>query len=408
MHVSRSRLTGALLATLAGASLISLLSFGVRGAYGLFTVPLTTELGFTREHYAIAIAIQNICWGIAQPLAGLVSDRRGARSVLIGGALLYAVGIAWLTMVTSPPALYLSAGVLTGLGMGGASYITVLAALGRVMPESQRTWALGVGTSAGSLGQFVVVPVTQALIDNFGWRAGAWGMCAGIVLILVLSFLIRGDRTSAPVAGHRHASTASVIGAAFRHGSYLLLILGFFVCGFQLAFITTHFPAYLADKGLPGGVASWAIALVGLFNVVGAYMAGVWGARGSKKNLLAGVYVGRGLAIVAFILCPISTTSVLVFGACMGLLWLSTVPLTSGLVATFFGTRHMATLFGLVFFSHQIGSFLGVYLGGYLYESTGSYQLVWWVCAVLSFAAGIVNLPIRERAAPAYSRLVQA
>jgi MFS family permease len=233
-------------------------------------------------------------------------------------------------------------------------------------------------------------------------------MFAGVALILALAFFVKGDNPARQEGAAPATGSAKVVGTAFGHGSYVLLVAGFFVCGFQLAFITTHFPAYLADRGMPGGVASWAIAFVGLFNVAGAYLAGVWGAKWSKKNLLAGVYFGRGIVLLAFIMVPLSTASVLVFGAALGLLWLSTAPLTSGLVATFFGTRHMATLFGIVFFSHQLGSFAGVYFGGYLYQATGSYQLVWWACAVLSFAAGLVNLPIREKPSEGYARLVGA
>jgi predicted MFS family arabinose efflux permease len=293
--------------------------------------------------------------------------------------------------------------------MGGASYITVLAALGRLVPEQQRSWALGLATAAGSLGQFVVVPSIQAIIGSFGWKAGAGALAVTAALILPAALFIRGDRRPAlPAAAGPEAGLWQVLGSASRHPSYVLLVLGFFVCGFQLAFITTHFPPYLVDQGLGAQVASWAIAMVGLFNVAGAYLAGVWGGRHSKKNLLAAVYFGRAAVTALFLVAPVSTPSVLLFGAAMGLLWLSTAPLTSGLVATFFGTRHMATLFGLVFFSHQVGSFLGVWLGGALYEHTGSYAVVWWMCVALAVLAGLVNLPIRERPAPAFGRLSPA
>ena len=399
MAQKTGRLGPALLVTLAAACLISLLSFGVRSAYGLFTDPLTRELGFSREVWSIAIALQNIAWGVAQPLAGLVADRQGARRVILAGAALYAAGIVGMVFATTPMQIYASAGLLAGLGMGGASYITVLAALGRAMPESHRSGALGIGTAAGSLG--------QSLIGASGWRSGAWLMAAAIGLVVLAALLVRGDKPAA-VAGASRTSGLQIVKTALTHPSYVLLVLGFFVCGFQLAFITTHFPAYLADKGLGGSLASWAIGMVGLFNVVGAYMAGVWGGRYSKKNLLSAVYFGRGLVTLLFVLAPLTPANVLLFGAGMGLLWLSTAPLTSGLVATFFGTRYMATLFGVVFFSHQVGSFLGVYLGGYLFEHTGSYDLVWWCCIALSVFAGLVNLPIRERASQPFSRLAAA
>jgi MFS family permease len=407
---SSGRLGPALIVALIAACVISLLSFGVRSSFGLFTDPVARELLTTRETYALAIAIQNICWGIGQPLAGIVADRYGARRVLVVGAALYAAGIAGMALATTPAGLHLTGGVLVGLGMGGASYITVLAALGRLMPESRRSWALGLGTASGSLGQFIVVPIAQAVIGAWGWKAGAWSLAAATALILLVAWPIVGDRSN---TGNGTQSAADVriwhvIRTAMTHPSYVLLVLGFFVCGFQLAFITVHFPPYLSDKGLGAQVASWAIALVGLFNVAGAYFAGVWGGRHSKKNLLAGVYFGRAVVTAAFLLLPISTATVLAFGALMGVLWLSTAPLTSGLVATFFGTRYMATLFGLVFLSHQVGSFIGVWAGGVLFERTGSYDLVWWACVALAVLAGLVNLPIRESASDRFSRLAAA
>lgn len=397
-------LAAALLVTLAAACLISLLSFGVRSAFGLFTDPLTRALGLPREVYATAIAIQNLAWGFTQPVAGFLCDRFGARRVIAAGAVLYAAGIAGMVAATTPAQLYLTAGVLVGVGMGGASFTTALAALGRVMPEAHRSWALGLGTAAGSLGQFLIVPLTQAAISAGTWRSGACLMAAAIALIVVAAWLVRGDSNPAP-AGGAQASSRALLATAFRERSYVLLILGFFVCGFQLAFITTHLPAFLGDRGISPAVASWAIALVGLFNVLGSYLAGVWGGRHSKRMLLSAVYALRAVLILLFVLVPLSGTSVLLFGAAIGLLWLSTVPLTSGLVATFFGTRYMATLFGFVFLSHQVGSFLGVYLGGVLFARTGSYDAVWWLCIVLSVFAAVVHLPIREQASAAFGRL---
>jgi len=403
------RLGAATMVVLGAACLISLLSFGSRSAFGLFTDPVSRELLVSRETYAIAIALQNLAWGVAQPLAGIVADRWGSRRVLLIGAAMYTAGVAGMACASSPLLLHLTAGLLVGLGMGGASYITVLAALGRVISEQHRSWALGLATAAGSLGQFVVVPSIQAIIGTMGWKAGAVALAVTTALILPAALFIRGDQRAAlPPAAGAEAVLWPVLRTAARHPSYVLLVLGFFVCGFQLAFITTHFPPYLVDQGLGAQAASWAIAMVGLFNVAGAYMAGVWGGRYSKKNLLAAVYFGRAVVTTLFLLVPVSTISVLLFGAAMGLLWLSTAPLTSGLVATFFGTRHMATLFGLVFFSHQVGSFLGVWLGGALYEHTGSYAVVWWMCVVLALLAGLVNLPIRERASAAFMRLSPA
>jgi MFS family permease len=398
-----------LIATLLAGCVISLMSFGVRGAYGLFTDPLTREMGITREIWAIAIAIQNLCWGIAQPLAGVIADRWGARRVLLMGAVAYALGVVGLVFASTPMQLYLTAGVLTGLGMGGASFITVVAAFGRAMPDTHRSWAMGLGTAAGSLGQFVIVPLVQAAMGAGGtWRTGAWVMAAAIATVVLAALFVRGDRPTPRPATQVAATGGQILGTAFAYPSYLLLVAGFFVCGFQLGFITTHLPAYLSDKGQSASVASWGLAMVGLFNVIGAYMAGVWGGRHSKKALLAGIYFTRAAVLLMFVLMPLSTYSVLLFGAAMGLLWLSTVPLTSGLVATFFGTRYMATLFGIVFFSHQVGSFAGVYMGGYLYERTGSYDVVWWWSIGLSVFAGLVNLPIRESRSQPFSRLVPA
>jgi MFS family permease len=405
---TQKHLSAALWVTLVAASVISLLSFGVRAAFGLFTAPLPLDVGVSRETFSMAMAIQNLCWGLAQPFAGHFTDRFGARRVMLGGAFVYLLGILGLLFASSAMEIYLTAGVLVGLGMGGASFTTALAALGRIMPESHRSWALGLGTAAGSLGQFVIVPVVQAFIDAGGWKAGAWFMTGAIAFVVVAAVFIRGEKSGASVAGDAQLSTSRMLQMAFGHRSYALLIAGFFVCGFQLAFITTHYPAYLNDAGVSASMASWSIAMIGLFNVFGAYMAGVWGGKFSKKSLLAWIYVARGAVITAFFLLPVTPTSALLFGAGMGLLWLSTVPLTSGLVATFFGTRFMATLFGIVFFSHQVGSFLGVFLGGYLYERTHSYNAVWWMCIALSLFAAAINWPIREARSERFASLASA
>jgi len=403
-----STLPAALLVTLAAASLISLLSFGVRAAFGLFTAPLPPDVGVSREVFSIAMAIQNLCWGVAQPFAGHFTDKLGARKVMLGGAALYLLGIVGLLFASSAAGIYLTAGVLVGVGMGGASFTTALAALGRVMPESHRSWALGLGTAAGSLGQFVIVPIVQGFIGLGGWTAGAWVMVAAIAAVLVAAVFVGEGKPARAAGGHAPLSTSRMLATALAHPSYVLLVLGFFVCGFQLAFITTHFPAYLNDAGIRPSIASWAIAMIGLFNVIGAYLAGVWGARHSKKSLLAWIYLARAAVIAAFFVLPLSTATVMLFGAGMGFLWLSTVPLTSGLVATFFGTRFMATLFGIVFFSHQVGAFLGVFLGGFLYERTGSYTVVWCLCIGLSLFAAAMNWPIREGHSESFRRLAAA
>ncbi|PPE69035.1 MFS transporter [Caldimonas thermodepolymerans] len=409
MSAASSRLSGALVATLVAASFISLMSFGVRAAFGLFTAPLPPDLGITREAYSLAIAVQNLCWGVTQPFAGHLTDRFGARRVMLVGALLYLAGILGLMVSGTALHVLLSAGVLVGVGMGGASFSTALAALGRVMPESHRSWALGVGTAAGSLGQFVIVPLVQACIDlGAHWSAGAGCMAAGIASILVAAWFVREVPAAGGAAAVPAASARTVLGGAFAHRSYVWLVLGFFVCGFQLAFITTHFPAYLGDLGVSASLSSWAVAMIGLFNVLGAYLAGTLGGRWGKKPLLVWIYLVRGALIAGFVLLPVSTATVLGFGAGMGLLWLSTVPLTSGLVATFFGTRYMGMLFGIAFFSHQVGSFLGVSLAGAVYQRTGSYDAMWWGCVALSLLAAVANLPVREQPAERFLRLAGA
>lgn len=408
MQPTRPRLGAALVVTLVAACAISLLSFGVRNAFGLLTTPLAGELQVPREVYSTALAIQNLCWGLAQPFAGYVSDRWGSRRVLVTGALLYLLGIAGMVFARDPLMLHATAGVLVGLGMGGASFTTAVAALGRLMPEAHRSWALGLGTAAGSLGQFVVVPLTQAVIDFGGWSSGAWFMAACMAAALLAAFFVGSGRSAAPAPAAAGAEGWRMLAVAFRHPSYLLLVAGFFVCGFQLAFITTHLPAYLVDRGSSAAVASWGLALVGLVNIAGSYLAGVWGGRYSKKNMLCAIYLARGLAIAWFVLAPASTAGVLLFGAAMGALWLTTVPLTSGLVATFFGPRYMATLFGFVFLSHQVGAFLGVYLGGAVFARTGSYDLVWGICIALSLFAALVNFPIREQASRPFAALSAA
>jgi MFS family permease len=349
------------------------------------------------------MAIQNLGWGIAQPIGGALADRFGPARVLAGGGLLYALGLALTALSTTPGALYLSAGVLVGFGMGGASYITVLAALGKIVPPARRSWALGVATAAGSLGQFLLLPLGQAFIAAYGWQITALLLAAMAATVPALASAFAGARPAPSTEAEPELGLSETLRAAFGHPSYLLLLTGFFVCGFQLAFVTIHLPPYLADRGIDASLAAWSLALIGLFNIVGAYLAGVLGERHSNKMLLCWLYLGRAVATALFLTFPITPVSVLLFAAAMGLLWLSAVPPTSGLVALMFGTRYMATLFGIVFLNHQLGSFVGVWLGGLLYERTGSYDVVWWLSVVLSLAAAMVHLPIAERPAPRFA-----
>ncbi len=372
---------------------LALLSFGIRSSFGLFLAPMSADLGWGREVFAVAIAIQNLLWGLSQPVAGGLADRYGSGRVLTIGALIYAAGLFMMANASTPGMLTLSAGVLVGIGVAGASFAIVLAAFTRLVSEEKRSLALGIGTAAGSAGQFFVVPLGQAFLSAYGWSM-ALTIFGCIALIMVPCAAALTGRTHG--GAHQYQSVGAALKEAFAHPSYNLLTLGFFVCGFHVAFIQTHLPAYITDMGLDAGLAAWALAIVGGANIVGALTSGMLGGRFSKKYLLSALYFARAIVIALFIALPISSYSVLAFSAAIGLLWLSTVPLTSGLVAQFFGTQHMAMLFGIVFFSHQVGAFLGVWLGGYFFDITGSYDLVWWAGVALGLLAAAVHWPIRE------------
>jgi MFS family permease len=383
----------------AGA-IVSLIGYGVRADFGLFQDPMLGTRGWSRETFALALAIQNLMWGFGQPFAGAIADRYGGGRVLAGGALLYAAGIALGAVVEGPFALHLTLGVMTGLGLSGASMFIVLGAFGRLLPPERRAWASGIATAAGSLGQFLFAPIGQGFIAAWGWPVALMLLAAAALPIIPVAFALRSGREHAAVQ-QQQQSLGAALREASAHKSYWLLIAGFFVCGFHLAFIQVHMPAYIAGFGLSPSVGAWAIGFVGLFNTIGAYAAGVLAGRRSKKNLLSAIYLGRALVIALFVLTPVSTASVLVFSAAMGLLWLSTVPPTSGLVALMFGPRYMSMLFGVVFFSHQIGAFIGVWLGGWAYDAYGSYALVWWISVGLGIASAAVHWPIAERPARA-------
>jgi predicted MFS family arabinose efflux permease len=382
--------------------LIALVTYGLRTSFGLFTGPLSATRGWDREAFAFAIAVQNLMWGLGQPFAGAVADRFGAGRVLATGGLLYATGTVLMAVSTNATTLALTGGVLLGIGLAGGSFTIVLAAFARLVPEDRRSWSMGLATAAGSMGQFLFAPLGQGFIDRYGPVTALVALSGFVALVPLLATALtgRGEASTEPEVSAREA-----LRSAFRHPSYLLLTAGFFVCGFHIAFLTTHLPPYLTDLGFSGGLAAWTLALIGLFNVIGAYTAGVLGGHRSRKALLSGIYFMRGVVFVAFLAIPKTPVVVLAFGAAMGLLWLSTVPLTSGLVSVMFGTRHVGMLFGLVFLSHQIGAFIGVWLGGAIYEATGAYDLVWYAAIALSLAAAAVHLPIRERRAP---RLVPA
>ena len=385
----------ALLAIACG-SIIVLLSFGIRSSFGLFLQPMSQDLGWGREVFAFAMALNNLIWGASQPFVGMIADKWGSGRTLAGGGLLYALGVWLMANISSPLELHLSAGVLLGLALSGTGFAVVLAAVGRSVAPARRSAALGLTTALGSLGQFLAPPIGQAFLSGYGWRTTLVILACGALLMVVAAAGVQGRPDSGEEG--RKQSLKEAIAEAGGHRGYLLLTAGFFVCGWHVAFIAVHLPAYLADGGLPAEVAAWALALVGLCNVIGSYVAGVLGGRLSKKNLLSLLYLARAVLILGFISVPLTVASALIFSAIMGLLWLSTVPLTSGLVAQIFGPRYMATLFGVVFFSHQVGSFLGVWLGGILYDAYGSYDVIWWLSIALGLIAALLHWPIDERA----------
>lgn len=383
--------------------LIALVSFGPRAAAGLFQVPITTDLGWGRDTFGLAIALQNLLWGIGQPFAGAIADRFGTVRVLVVGAVLYAAGLVVMAYATTPAMLHMGAGVLIGLGLAGCSFNLVLGAFGKLLPEEWRPMAFGAGTAAGSFGQFLFPPIGNALIGAVGWQGALVWFAVSLALVLPLSLALATRGTGGPASPASPGPAQSIpqaLAEAFRHRSYVLLVAGFFTCGFQLAFITAHLPAYLKDAGLSAAIGGWTLALIGLFNAVGSLGAGWLSTRMPKRYLLAWIYLGRAIAIAAFIVLPASPATALIFGATIGLLWLSTVPPTSALVMVMFGTRYMAMLYGFAFFSHQLGGFLGVYLGGILYEATGGYALVWWLSVALGVASALINLPIVEKPVP--------
>jgi MFS family permease len=381
--------------------LIAILSFGPRASLGFFLTPMSQAHGWGREVFALALALQNLLWGVGQPLAGAIADRFGTVRVMVSGALLYAVGLAVMAHATTPGLLDLSAGVLLGFGLSGCSFNIVLSAFGKLLPAQWHSLSLGAGTAAGSFGQFLFSPLSVFLIGNYGWQQALMIFSALMLLSIPLSLalgtarpVVKTVRTDTQTAAQ---SLRQAVAEAMEHPSYLFLVLGFFTCGFQLAFITVHLPAYLVDRGLSASVGGWTMAAIGLFNIVGSLTAGWLGNRMPKRYILSVIYFARALAVLVFISVPPSATATLIFGASFGLLWLSTVPPTSALVALMFGTRWLAMLFGFAFFSHQVGGFLGVWLGGIVFERTGSYELVWWLSILFGVLSGLINLPIVER-----------
>ena len=405
-----------------------MIGFGPRSTLGFFLTPMSTAHGWGREVFALSVAIQTLLYGIAQPFSGAIADRFGTVRVIIAGTLLYAAGIFMMAHAATPETLFLSSGVLIGFGLSGCSFNLVISSFGKLLPESWRSLAFGAGTASGSFGQFLFSPLAVGLIDTVGWRTTLEVFAGLLLLIVPLAFAIATPRSDAPAptsvrslrkldseqtsarsprkldpAADAAPSATQIqnykqaLAEALGHRSYILLVLGFFTCGFQLGFVTLHLPSYLIDRGLSAEVGGWTLGVIGLFNIVGAMTSGWLGGRMPKRYILAVIYFARALAVVFLITLPASPAVALIYGAATGLLWLSSVPPTAGLVAVMFGTRWMAMLFGIAFFSHQVGGFLGVYLGGLLYERTGSYDIVWWLGVLFGVLSALINLPIVEK-----------
>ena len=379
---------------LLGASLILALSLGTRHGFGLFLPPMSAEFGWGREVFAFAIALQNLIWGLAQPITGALADRFGARKAIVTGGVLYVLGLLCMGMADSPLSLSLSAGLLIGIGLSGTSFSVILGVVGRAVPAEKRSMAMGIAAAAGSFGQFAMLPGTLGLIGWLGWSSALLALGLLVALILPLAAMI--NEAPSPVSTGPQQTLGEALREATSHSGFWLLALGFFVCGFQVVFVAVHLPAYLVDHHLPALTGTTVLALVGLFNIFGTYIAGWLGGRMSKPRLLSALYLLRGVVITLFLLAPLTQWSAYLFGIAMGLLWLSTVPLTNGTVATLFGVRNLSMLGGIVFLFHQLGSFLGGWLGGYLYDTTGSYDLVWQISIGLSLMAAALNWPVRE------------
>jgi MFS family permease len=385
-----------LIQVLVCGGLIVTLSMGIRHGFGLWLQPVTQTQGWTRETFAFAIAIQNLAWGVSGIFAGMLADRLGAFKVIVGGALLYALGLMGMAHASVPWLFTATAGGLIGMAQAGTTYAVIYGVIGRNVSAEKRSWAMGIAAAAGSFGQFLMVPTESFLISTLGWQQALVVLGFAVMVIIPLAWGLREPGFSGSAPLQRDQTIGEALKEAFKYPSFQLLMAGYFVCGFQVVFIGVHMPSYLKDKGLSPQVAGYALALIGLFNVFGTYIAGTLGQRMAKKNILAFIYFARAVVISLFLLAPLTPLTVYVFASAMGLLWLSTVPPTNAAIAQIFGIQHLSMLSGFVFFSHQIGSFLGVWLGGFLYDKTGSYDIVWYITIGLGVFAGLVNLPVKE------------
>ncbi|MBL4892250.1 MAG: MFS transporter [Rhizobiaceae bacterium] len=376
--------------------LVGILAFGPRSIIGFFMVPMTDAHGWSREGFAFAIAIQNLAWGVAQPIVGMIADKYGTARTLICGVVFYVVGLLIMSQATDITTLTLSAGVLVGIGVASSAFFLIIAAFARLLPERYHGIAFGLGTASGSAGQFLFSPIGNAFLEQYGYVITLYFLAACVAFVPLLVYPLRGKPEIKTEDGRADQTIREAIVEAFSHRSYRLLTFGFFVCGYHVAFITVHMPSYIVDLGLDRSLGRWSIGLIGLFNIFGAILSGTLMMRVPKRYILSFIYVGRAIIITMFVLTPINTLSVILFSAGMGVLWLSTVPPTQGLVKVMFGTRYMSMLFGFVFFSHQVGSFLGIWLGGKIFDATGSYELMWWSSVAAGLAAAAVHWPIKE------------
>src|SRR3569833_1451660 len=390
---ARSAAVPLIVLVIAGCA-IAAITNGIRTSFGLFTLPATQELGLSREAWAMAMAIQNLAWGLVQPFAGAIADKRGTARVIIAGLVCYAAGLVLMVYSPNEQLLILTAGILCGVGISASSFSIVMIAFGRSVPQKKRPLIFGVATAASSFGQFIFAPIGQGFINAFGWQSALVYLAMFLVLALSLTFALRGKTERS--TGVADLPFMQALSKAWGFGSYRLLVIGFFVCGFHLAFINVHMPAYLVQCGLSPEVGSWSIAIIGLFNIAGSLSAGYLGGKLPKQLLLSAIYFLRAVAIAGFVFFPVTPLTAYIFAAAMGFLWLSTVPLTAGLVSLFFGARYMGMLYGVAFLSHQIGSFVGVWLDSYVCDTTGSYSLVWYLGILLGLASAAINLPIKE------------
>ncbi len=387
-----------LVVLLAGVAVL-ILSFGIRSSFGLYMAPISSGFGWGRETFAFALALQNLMWGVSQPFAGAIADRWGAGRVVAGGGVLYVLGVLVMSGATTPLGMTVGAGMVIGIALSGTAFPVILAVIGRAVPEKKRSLYLGLGAAGGSSGQLLMVPAAQGLLSSMDWAMTLiWlALLAAAMVPLAAALAGRPGGPANSASPAREQSLVEAVREAGGHRGFLLLNAGFFVCGFHVMFVATHLPAFITDSGLAPALGAVALAVIGLANMAGSFLSGVLGGRYSKRYLLSALYFARAAVFLVFVLSPVTETSVILFALAIGLLWLSTIPLTSGMVAQIFGPRYMATLFGIVFLSHQIGSFLGAWLGGYLFDLTGSYDIVWWISVALGIFAGLVHLPINER-----------